>query len=552
MCGISGFWQPSKIIDKEIVQKMSDAIFYRGPDDGDAWVDQQHCIALMHRRLAIVDLSPAGHQPMMSECGRYIIVFNGEIYNHLEIRKELDENNLSPVWRGHSDTETLLAAIANWGIEAALQRLVGMFAFALWDKQTAKLTLARDRMGEKPLYFGWQNNAFLFASELKSLVHHPDFNNEVNRSVLPLYFRHSYIPAPYSIYKGIYKLQSGHYLVIDGNSDTPLKSVPYWSLKQAAQKGMAEPFNGTPCSAVEHLDSLLKTTISQQMMADVPIGAFLSGGVDSSTIVALMQSMSARPVKTFSIGFNEKQYNEAEHAKAVANYLKTEHTELYVTPKDSLDVIPLLPNIYDEPFADVSQIPTYLVSKLAKEHVTVSLSGDAGDEIFGGYSRYTRAKNTYQKLTTFPKGINKVVAGLSYLIPLSSNGRWGRKKHLGQSLLTASTEFDFYRQFVSHWLEQDGLTPGIKEPQYILNSQDLEFNSFEDSMLYADTLSYLPDDILVKVDRAAMAVSLETRVPLLDHRIVEWAWTLPQSMKMGLGTINGFCVIYYTSMCHVS
>lgn len=534
MCGISGFWRPSGGADAVIAARMAQALFHRGPDDGDVWIDVIAALAMCHRRLSIVDLSPAGHQPMHSACGRYVIVFNGEIYNHQCLRAELEKSHAAPAWRGHSDTETLLAVLVHWGNEEGLQRLVGMFAFALWDKQARTLTLARDRLGEKPLYYGWQNGTFLFGSEIKAISKHPDFRCEIDKAVLPLYFRHSYVPAPHSIYAGIHKLPPGHLLSISDVRNHNVQTTAYWSLSKVVQNGMACPFTGSPNEAVDALDVQLRQAISDQLMADVPLGAFLSGGVDSSTVVALMQSLSCSPVKTFTIGFTEQGYNEAEHAKVVARHLGTEHTELYVKPAEALDVIPLLPTLYDEPFADSSQIPTYLVSQLAQQHVTVALSGDGGDELFGGYSRYSRAGGMYELIKgVLPQTLSNALAGLAPLVPAGRAGRFGRRKALLLELLRAKTDLDFYRQFVSHWLTCDAITVSGQEARYLLNdhSPQIRFADFIDAAMWADSLTYLPDDILVKVDRAAMGVSLETRVPLLDHRVVEWAWRLPQSLK---------------------
>lgn len=533
MCGICGFWRPGEPVNAAIATRMTQAVVHRGPDDGDVWVDAKAGLALGHRRLAILDLTPAGHQPMHSACGRYVIVFNGEIYNHLILRAELEKAHAAPVWRGHSDTETLLATLAHWGIEAGLQRLVGMFAFALWDKQTRKLTLARDRLGEKPLYYGWQKGTFLFGSELKALVAHPEFCGKIDRRVLPLYFRHSYVPAPHSIYSGICKLEPGHFLTVTGVADKILQSQAYWSLSKVAKNAFAHPFTGSPADAVDSLDVLLRQAVSGQMMADVPLGAFLSGGVDSSTVVAVMQSLASRPVKTFTIGFTEHGYNEAEHASAVARHLGTEHSELYVSPTEALGVIPLLPSLYDEPFADSSQIPTFLLSRLASQQVTVSLSGDGGDELFGGYSRYSRADAANARLNALPKVLRGGLAGLLTMLPAVKSGRFERRRALLIAALRAQTDIEFYRQFVSHWLTNDGITVGGQEVTHCLSdsSQQVCFDDFFDTAMLADSLSYLPDDILVKVDRAAMGVSLETRVPLLDHRVVEWSWSLPQSLK---------------------
>ena len=386
MCGIAGFWQHGAAPNGATLTVMTDAIRTRGPDADGQWLDAANGMALGHRRLAILDLTPAGAQPMVSHCGRYVIAFNGEVYNFAALRDELEQVGKAPAWRGHSDTEVMLAAIAAWGLAAALQKFVGMFAFALWDRETHTLSLARDRLGEKPLYYGWQGETFLFGSELKALKAHPAFHAAIDRDALTLFLRHNAIPAPYSIYQGIHKLPPGTYLQLHaGQKDA--QPVVYWSARHVAETGQRNLFRGNDAEAVTELERLLSQAVGGQMVADVPLGAFLSGGIDSTTIVALMQAQSPRPIKTFTIGFNEAGYNEAEHAHAVARHLGTEHTELYVTPQDAMDVIPRLATMYDEPFADSSQIPTFLVSQLARSHVTVSLSGDGGDELFGGYNR---------------------------------------------------------------------------------------------------------------------------------------------------------------------
>ena len=537
MCGIGGFWRPGGQADVAIAIRMAKCVFHRGPDDGGIWLDTLAGLAICHRRLAVVDLSPAGHQPMHSACGRHVIVFNGEIYNHMALRDELNKINAAPVWRGHSDTETLLAVLSHWGIRAGLQRLVGMFAFALWDRCDCTLTMARDRLGEKPLYYGWQNGTFLFGSELKALAAHPDFRGEIDRAVLPLYFRYSYVPAPYSIYAGIHKLEPGHYLSVRGVVNENLQAQAYWSLGEVVQNALAQPFSGSPSQAVDELDIRLREAISSQMIADVPLGAFLSGGVDSSTVVALMQSLSSRPVKTFTIGFAEQNYDEAEHARAIAKYLGTDHTELYLRPSQALEVIPSLPTLYCEPFADSSQIPTFLVSQLARQYVSVALSGDGGDEVFGGYSRYSRAGCMHGRINALPKALRMALTALICALPNRQSGRFGRRKVLLLALLRAQTDTDFYLQFVSHWLASDGIVVMGQETPYIFidRLQQVQFGDFFDTAMLTDSLSYLPDDILVKVDRAAMGVSLESRSPLLDHRLVEWAWRLPQSLKSQYG-----------------
>lgn len=560
MCGFTGFLSGSLHSTHNLhtlVSSMAHTIAHRGPDDAGAWVDQQAGIALGHRRLSIVDLSPAGHQPMLSASVQLVLAFNGEIYNHLALRTELEKSGQAPAWRGHSDTETLLAGFDAWGIQATLERCTGMFAFALWDQRTRTLTLGRDRLGEKPLYYGWQgqgqNATFLFGSELKALKAHPAFTASIDRNALCLLMRHNCIPAPYSIYEGIAKLEPGCLLTVSLAQPEP-KVVRYWSAAAVAVAGCAEPFAGTPEQAVDALEVLLKSAVQQQMMADVPLGAFLSGGIDSSTIVALMQAQSARPVKTFTMGFNEAGYNEAVHAKVVAAHLGTEHTELYVTPQQALDVIPRLPTLYCEPFSDSSQIPTFLVSQLARQQVTVSLSGDAGDELFCGYNRYLMASGLWKKLSLLPAGSRRLAArGLTAMSPERWNALlWpvqgilpiklrhanlGGKLHKGAGVLAAGSVDSLYLGLVSHWDDPASVVIGGTEPPTLLtgNAQPLQGLDDIQRMMALDTLTYLPDDILVKVDRAAMGVALEGRVPFLDHRVVEFAWSLPQSMKLRNG-----------------
>lgn len=421
MCGITGFWWPRKV-DANLAEQMANQITSRGPDDFGTWCSAGTGLALSHRRLSIIDLSPAGHQPMLSSCGRYTLVFNGEIYNHLNLRHELENAGCEFAWRGHSDTETLLAGMSVWGVQGTLGRLNGMFAFALWDSAEKALFLARDRMGEKPLYWGWCDKVLLFGSELKALKAHPSFNAEIDRNALTLLLRHCYIPAPYSIYQGIQKLMPGHFVQIPLQGDVArskdAQPEAYWQINQAVEQGLANPFTGSPDEAVDLLESQLSASIGEQMLSDVPLGAFLSGGVDSSTIVALMQAQSERPVQTFTIGFDQVGYNEATHAKSVAEHLGTHHTELYVRPEDALAVIPKLPHMYCEPFADSSQISTFLVSQMAKQHVTVALSGDGGDELFGGYNRYMAVQKIWQPLQKMPDFARVLaVGGLNSLSP---------------------------------------------------------------------------------------------------------------------------------------
>ena len=559
MCGLTGFFQLrglSAEVQAETVRRMADTLVHRGPDDEGIWVDEVASIALAHRRLSILDLSPAGHQPMASASGRYVIAFNGEIYNHLDLRTALDKVGSSVTvlvkWRGHSDTETLLAGFDAWGIRGTIERCVGMFAFAVWDRKERVLTLGRDRLGEKPLYYGEQRGNFIFGSELKALKAHPSFQAEIDRDALCLLLRHNYIPAPHSIYKGIYKLPAGHLLTISASRPEPVIEA-YWALTDVAESGCRSSLGGSAQTVTDELERLLKSAVHQQMMADVPLGAFLSGGIDSSTVVALMQAQSDRPVKTFTIGFNEEGYNEAVHAKAVARHLGTEHTELYVTPQQALDVIPNLPNLYCEPFADSSQIPTFLVSQLAKQHVTVSLSGDAGDELFSGYNRYVLGQNLWSKLSRVPAGLravaasgiralspgiwNSILAPIQALAPNSSRlVNVGDKLHKGAGVLAARRIDDLYLGLLTHWNPEELVLNG-REPATCLNGRPPTLSGLDEvqRMMALDAITYLPDDILVKVDRAAMGVSLESRVPFLDHRVVEFAWRIPQSMKLRNG-----------------
>lgn len=556
MCGLAGFIQASPSsadVLNSILSRMTDAIVHRGPDDSGLWSNTEYGVALGHRRLSIVDLSPEGHQPMVSASGRYVIAFNGEIYNYPSIREELEKSSARPKWRGHSDTEVMLAAFEQWGISGSLTRFVGMFAFALWDKRDRTLLLARDRLGEKPLYYGWVGSAFLFGSELKALRAFPGWKGEINRDALALSLRHSYIPTPYSIYQGIFKLPAATTLTIPADA-TPGKlfdPAPYWSAKTVAEYGLANRLECSDPEAVDQLDSLLREMVRQQMVADVPLGAFLSGGIDSSTIVALMQAQSDRPVKTFTIGFHEQGYDEAQHAKAVARHLGTDHTELYVTSQQAMDVIPRLPAMFDEPFADSSQIPTYLVSQLARQHVTVSLSGDAGDELFGGYNRYFWARSIWNRLKLLPMPLRSVMStGLQSVSPTAWDKVYKsaafllpprlRQKHLGDKvhklaqILESNQPEDVYYNLVSHWRDPSQVVLNGRETKTGLtdNSQWAALPDFTERFMFLDTITYLPDDILVKVDRASMNVSLESRAPFLDHRLLEFAWRLPLSMKI--------------------
>ena len=557
MCGIAGFWDVAGRLDADrggaAVDSMTRAIRHRGPDDAGTWRDAGAGVWLGHRRLSVIDLSPEGRQPMVSASGRYAMVFNGEVYNHRRLRPDLEASGAH--FRGHSDTEVMLAAIEQWGPEDAVQRFIGMFAFALWDRETRALTLVRDRLGIKPLYYGWAGSMFAFGSELKAIAALPGFEGRVDRGALCLLLRHNYIPQPCSIYQNIFKLPPGTMLRVDAGGAAsagaiaalPARVHKYWSVADVASRGRDEL---SDADAIDGLDRLLRDAVALRMEADVPLGAFLSGGVDSSTVVALMQAQSARPVRTFSIGFHEQDHDEAKFAKEVARHLGTDHNELYVTAQDALDVIPMLPAMFDEPFSDSSQIPTYLVSKLARGQVTVSLSGDGGDELFAGYSRYAWAVRVGRWLDSVPgpmrtrfarslrarprlyeaffRGANRSLpARLRIRNPGTKTGLLGR-------MLQASSGDARYQLLVSHWFEPESIVLQSTEPEIELS----DFAHWPDlrdpveRMMYADLIGYLPDDILVKVDRASMAVSLEARVPLLDHRVVEYAWRTPLRQKL--------------------
>ena len=551
MCGLTGFLGGPRSRDRDesgaLLTRMSDAIFHRGPDGGGVWSDPACAIGLAHRRLAIVDLSAAGAQPMSSPSGRFVIAFNGEIYNHLSIREDIErERAMTAPWRGTSDTETFLSGVEAWGLTGMLSRSIGMFAMAVWDRKERVLHLARDRIGEKPLYYGrfgsGSSSPFVFGSEISALRRHPSFQADVDRDALASYMRHNYVGGEASIYKGIRKLPPGGMLSVSLENPEPVL-VRWWSGVETVMRGVSKRFPGTPAEAVDSLESLLKDAIGQQMVADVPLGAFLSGGVDSSTVVALMQSQSMRPVRTFSIGFNEPGYDEAVHAKAVAKHLGTDHTELYVTHDEARAVIPKLPLLYSEPFADSSQIPTFLVSQLARAHVTVSLSGDAGDELFCGYNRYQLTSSIWRKVAMLPRRLRLSIARGALSVGPShwdrigrivSASRLGDRLHKGASLLGSRSISELYRSMVSHWEAPESVVLDATEPLSALTDLDRRLDGLGDieRMMALDLLTYLPDDILVKVDRAAMGVSLETRVPFLDHRVVEFAWSLPFDYKL--------------------
>jgi asparagine synthase (glutamine-hydrolysing) len=554
MCGITGYLASEASSFNGFSNSLKDmtrVLSHRGPDDEDIWTDPDSGIGLGHRRLSILDTSEMGRQPMQSASGRYRIVFNGEIYNFRELRQKLESRNIpydAPfILRGNSDTEIMLAAIEAWGLLGAIQQFVGMFAFALWDEKNRVLHLVRDRVGIKPLYYGKIHGAFVFASELKSICQFPGFAKEIDRHALSLLMRFGYIPAPHSIYRGIFKLTQGTILSMTnkGSSMTP---IPYWSLKDAAEVGMREPFCGTEIDAADQLDSLLRDAVKLRMISDVPLGAFLSGGIDSSTVVAMMQAQNSSAVKTFSIGFEDKQFDESHYAKFIAQKLETDHTELVVSPQNALDIIPRLPTLYDEPFADVSQIPTFLLSQLARQQVTVSLSGDGGDELYCGYDRYQTASSLFKSLSRIPKPLR---SGIANILSQVSPKRWDRAlspvikflKHRWQrvkpgflvprfgELIKFNNRQELYLQMISHWNQPIVISDNDFIPALDIENPWSSSENYIEELMFLDMMTNLPDDILTKVDRASMGVGLEVRVPLLDHRVVEFAWKLPLSFK---------------------
>jgi asparagine synthase (glutamine-hydrolysing) len=552
MCGIAGFLSRSTLDRAHqvaILDQMSQQIVHRGPDSCGFWMDTDAGAALTHRRLAIIDVSPAGHQPMVSASGRFVLVFNGEIYNHLDLRTKLGALH----WRGHSDTETLLAAFDAWGLRRTLETCVGMFALAVWDTRDRCLTLARDRFGEKPLYYGYQRGFLLFGSELKALRAHPSFAAQINRDALTLYMRYGYISAPYSIYANIYKLEPGHFVQFKHSTGdlAASRSEPYWSLTASIKQARMKLFAGTETEAINELDTRLRNTVRRQMIADVPLGAFLSGGVDSSTLVALMQAQSSRPVQTFTIGFQAAGYDEAHHARAIAKHLGTEHTEFYVSPNDVLPVIEMLPFLYDEPFGDSSQIPTFLVSQLTRKKVTVGVSGDGGDELFGGYNRHITLPHLWRRFGFIPAAFreffgrtlmlasphtwSRISSLLTPILPRQSRvTHFGDKLQKLAGLLAAPDPMHMYLEVVSQWKNPAEIVIGGTEPLVSLTRQEdwPDLDDFEQLMMALDTLSYLPGDILTKIDRASMGVSLETRLPFLDHELAEFVWSLPLQLKI--------------------
>jgi asparagine synthase (glutamine-hydrolysing) len=524
---------------------MDVALEHRGPDDHDVWIDHDAGVAMAHRRLSIVDLSAAGHQPMHSADGRFVIVYNGEVYSHAEIRAEIEAAGHR--FRGHSDTEVILESIARVGVRATVDRLIGMFALAVWDRQTRTLTLARDRLGIKPVYWAKFAGLFMFGSELKALRQHPGWRPEIRPDAVASFLRHNYIPAPHTVYRDVFKLEPGTILTLPPGGEPRLEK--FWDARQIALAGIRNPLDETDQTLTDRLQSLLVDAVSRRMIADVPLGAFLSGGIDSSTVVALMKAANAGPVKTFSIGFEQASFNEAHYAAAVARHLGTEHTELVVSPRQALDVVPKLADMFDEPFADSSQIPTYLVSAMTRKHVTVALSGDGGDELLSGYNRYQLTRRFWRTLSLAPgalrNGIAKGLTSLSTeqwdrLVGLSGKlapPHLGDKLHKVASVLELGNADEVYRRLISHWTPAQ-IAPSVTEARGLLWDSTIakDFPDLLDRMQFLDLVTYLPDDILTKVDRASMAVGLEARVPLLDHRVVELAWKLPHRVKIRNGT----------------
>jgi asparagine synthase (glutamine-hydrolysing) len=556
MCGFAGLLDPAGARGADeltaLARTMADTLVHRGPDDGGAWADPEAGIGLGCRRLAVIDLSAEGHQPMVSASGRFVVAYNGEIYNFATLGARLESAGAQ--FRGRSDTEVLLSAIDTWGLAKTLQELNGMFAFALWDRADRSLHLVRDRLGEKPLYFGWVGRALLFASELKALRAFPAFRAEIDRQTLARYFGLGCVPAPYTIYQGIRQLMPGTVLAIgtDAHERRLAAPEPYWSAFEVAAAGASRPFGDRPVEVADRLDDLLGDAVAMRLQADVPVGAFLSGGIDSSTVVALMRARSAGTVRSFTIGFEDLAYDESAYAAAVARHLGTDHTEFRLTTKDALDVIPKLPELYDDPFADASQIPTYLVSRLAREHVTVSLSGDGGDELFGGYNRHAWGGPIWRAASRFPVPLRRAAAAL---LAAPSPSRWdaffdrwgallpprarvripGLKMQKLARVMPARSPEDLYRILASTWQHPGGLVRGLGVREDSSGSDQAippEIEDFGSQMMFLDLVTYLPDDILVKLDRASMGVSLESRVPILDHRVVEFAWQIPVALKI--------------------
>lgn len=539
MCGFAGFLEfaPARSRDESVrlVEQMTNRLTHRGPDDHGQWLNESGTVAMGHRRLSILDTSQHGHQPMTSPCGRFVLAYNGEVYNHLELRRELQQGGAT--FRGQSDTETIVVAFSEWGIASTIERCVGMFAMAVWDTHQQSLTLIRDRLGIKPLYYGLSHGGFLFGSELKALRVHPAFDSSLNRGAISRFLQHSYVPTPHTIHSNFRKLPAGSALTISASkkltSNADLSSVNvWWDAKSVAQQSLSNPVSDSHDAMVERLDELLTDAVRLRMLSDVPLGAFLSGGIDSSLVCALMQKQSDRPVQTFTIGFEEAGYNEADHAKRIAQHLGTDHTEYYVTPDEARDVIPRLPEMYDEPFADSSQIPTFLVSQLARQHVTVALSGDGGDELFGGYNRYFHIRDRWLQVSRIPcrKLISKLLSVPGNLLA----GRWRDRFLYRANLLGMNSAGALYQNANLHWPPGDNLVQNSTDAGSTYWNQDawLHAGNPIEEWMWLDAATYLPDDILTKVDRASMAVSLEVRVPVIDHRVFELAWSLPFDSKV--------------------
>jgi len=544
MCGIAGVLNLTNSrgqLERDAIA-MADSLAYRGPDDHGMWADTDAGIALTHRRLSIVDLSPAGHQPMVSADGRFVITYNGEIYNFQELRPELEARGVK--FRGHSDTEVMLEAFAAYGVEATVKRLIGMFTIGVWDRRDRTLSLVRDRLGIKPLYWAKFGKLFLFGSELKALRAYPGWSPSIDGSAVAAYVRHNCVPAPQSIYKGVRKLEPGTILTLAPEGEPRIER--FWDARAVARAGLADPLRVDDNELTDRLEVLLQDAVRRRMVADVPVGAFLSGGIDSSTVTALMKAANCGPVRTYTIGFDLPGFDEAPHSAAVARHLGTDHTELTVTAKQALDVIPQLPDMYDEPFADSSQIPTHLVSAMTRRHVTVALSGDGGDELFGGYNRYQLTKGAWRSLFLMPLPMRRMLAGMLTALPA---GRWqqmfsalpgrvrprqtGDKLHKLAAVLCAENDSDLYRRLVTHWEPAQIMLSEVEQQGMLWDDQvEREFPGLLERMQFLDLVTYLPDDILTKVDRASMAVALEARVPLLDHRVVEFAWRIPRRTLM--------------------
>lgn len=559
MCGIAGFFEPGGFdaaISHPELAAMSAAIAHRGPDDSGFWTDASAGIALAHQRLAVIDLSGAGAQPMNSSSGRWTITYNGEIYNFQELRHQLEERGANAIWNGHSDTEVLLAAIEYWGVEKTLPRLDGMFAFAAWDRKEQTLWLVRDRFGEKPLYYGWSDDVFFFASELKAVTAHSRFRPEIDDDALSAYVRYGFVPHPLSIYRGLSKLPPGTLLELSRRNragNTPAPQL-YWDIDRVIGEARSSRFDGDLDAAADELDRILGRAVEERMVSDVALGGLLSGGLDSSLIVALMQARSSAPVRTYTIGSPEPGYNEAEIASQIARHLGTDHTEFYVEPADALSVIPELGRMYDEPFADSSQIPTHMVARLVRQTGTVALSGDCGDELFGGYNRYiygpaigdriARLPEAIRKsasaLMTFvpPAMINRITGRLGKAIPAELNGgAAGEKIHKLAASLAAPGQAEFWELLLSSWPDPRSV---LAEGHAVRNLTDIhrppaELHDLAEKMMYRDTRCYMSDDVLAKVDRASMAASLEVRVPFLDPAVFAFAWSLPSNLKIGNG-----------------